>query len=58
MNLRDARITRGSHDRTAMLHQEGAYIEPIDASECDSPEQAEHIADRIQGLFRKLKENM
>jgi hypothetical protein len=40
-----------------MFHWEGAHIEPIDASECDTPKKAHRVADQIQDLIRKLLAN-
>jgi hypothetical protein len=46
-----------AHERTTMFHWEGAHIEPIEASECDTPEKANRVADQIQDLIRKLLAN-
>lgn len=40
-----------------MFHWEGAHIERIDASECETPEKAERVANQIQALIRKLIAN-
>jgi hypothetical protein len=44
-----------AHKRTAMFAHEGAYIERVDATECDSPEKARECASRLLMVLTKLK---
>jgi hypothetical protein len=46
-----------AHERTTMFYWEGAHIERFDASECETPEKAERVANKIQALIRKLHAN-
>jgi hypothetical protein len=46
-----------AHERTTMLYWEGAHIERVSASECDTPEEAQRVANQIQALIRKLVAN-
>ena len=46
-----------AHERTTMFYWEKAHVEPIDASECDTPEKALRVASQIQALIRKLLGN-
>jgi hypothetical protein len=46
-----------AHERTTMFHWEGAHIERIDSSECETLEKAERVANQIQALIRKLLAN-
>jgi len=44
-----------AHNRTTMLVHEGAHVERINSSECDTPEKAEKSAKRLLQLITKLK---
>jgi hypothetical protein len=44
-----------AHDRTSMLMHEGAHIERIKSSQCDTPEMASLAADRLVSLFEKFR---
>jgi hypothetical protein len=44
-----------AHARTAMLQQEGVYVERIKASECDSPEKAKVATARLRAIIDKHK---
>lgn len=44
-----------AHARTVMLSHEGAHIERISASECDSEEKARKVATRIIGVISRIK---
>lgn len=46
-----------AHDRTTMLAYEGALVERVNASECDTPEKAKDCARKILGIINKLKAN-
>jgi hypothetical protein len=46
-----------AHERTTMFYWEGAHIERIKASECETPEKAQRVANQIQALIRKLLTN-
>lgn len=45
-----------AHNRTTMLAHEGASIERINASQCDTPEKATACAKRLMGIISKLKD--
>ncbi len=45
-----------AHNRTTMLAHEGANIERINASQCDTPEKAATCAKRLLGIIAKLKD--
>lgn len=44
-----------AHDRTTMLIHEGAHIERISSSNCDTAQKAENCAIRLLKVFEKLK---
>lgn len=44
-----------AHDRTTMLVHEGAHLERIKASQCDTPEKAAQKAKALVQLFDKLR---
>jgi hypothetical protein len=44
-----------AHARTTMLVHEGAHLERVKASQCDTPEKAAHYARSIIQIFEKLK---
>jgi very-short-patch-repair endonuclease len=44
-----------AHDRTTMLVHEGAHVERIKASQCDTPEKALQTAKTLVQLFDKLR---
>lgn len=44
-----------AHDRTTMLAHEGAHVERIKASQCDTPEKAQQSAKSLVELFNKLR---
>lgn len=46
-----------AHARTAMLVHEGAHVERIKASQCDTPERAAQSASYLVGLFDKLRKS-
>lgn len=46
-----------AHERLTLLQYEGAHIERINATECDSPEKAETCATQIIALLKKLAAN-
>ena len=46
-----------AHERLTLLHHEGAHIERINASECDTPEKAETCATQIVSLLKRLAAN-
>ena len=46
-----------AHDRTTMLVHEGAHVEHVSASDCDTLEKARHCAQRLVELMKKLKSN-
>ena len=46
-----------AHDRTTMLVHEGAPVERVSASDCDTPEKARHCVQRLVELMKKLKSN-
>jgi hypothetical protein len=44
-----------AHDRTRILHEEGAFVERVKASECDTVEKARTCADRLVRILTKRK---
>lgn len=44
-----------AHNRTTMLVHEGAHLERIRASECDTPEKAAVVVQRLLGILAKIK---
>uniref|UniRef100_UPI00356549A8 DUF559 domain-containing protein n=1 Tax=Pontibacterium sp. TaxID=2036026 RepID=UPI00356549A8 len=44
-----------AHARTTMLNHEGAHIERFRSSECDSPEKADVVANKVLELIEKIK---
>jgi len=48
---------REAHDRTTMLAYEGAHIERVGASECDTPELAKNCASKLIAVIEKMKSN-
>lgn len=44
-----------AHDRTIMLSHEGAHIERVKSSDCDTLEKADKVAQNIIHLFEKLR---
>lgn len=44
-----------AHERTAMLYNEGVYVERVKASECKSLDGAKLVAKRVIGLIEKRK---
>ncbi len=45
-----------AHNRTTMLAHEGAQIERVNASQCDTPEKAAVCAKRLLSVIAKLKD--
>jgi hypothetical protein len=45
-----------AHNRTTMLMHEGAHVERVNASQCDTPEKAAAYAKRLLQIIGKLKE--
>jgi hypothetical protein len=46
-----------AHSRTTMLVHEGAHVERVNTSECDTPQKARECATRLIGVLAKLKAN-
>lgn len=44
-----------AHARTSMLQHEGAHVERIPSSECDTPEKAKNAAKKVMGVIEKLR---
>lgn len=44
-----------AHNRTTMLVHEGAHVERVNASECDTPDKATACARRMMEVLKKLK---
>jgi hypothetical protein len=44
-----------AHDRTTMLVHEGAHVERVKATDCDSADKANACAKRLLEVFKKLK---
>lgn len=44
-----------AHARTSMLQHEGVHVERIQASDCDSPENAKFAAQKIMAVIEKLR---
>jgi very-short-patch-repair endonuclease len=44
-----------AHDRTTMLLHEGAFVERVKASDCDTPDKARGCAERLVRILGKRK---
>jgi very-short-patch-repair endonuclease len=44
-----------AHARTTMLVHEGAHVERVRASECDTPEKAKECAERVLASLAKVR---
>lgn len=46
-----------AHERVTMLVHEGVHVERINAKDCDTPDKAKRVANKILVLIQKLKTN-